>query len=71
MIGNIVLVDARARSRPGALENIQILQQKRDPGEGTIRKPVVDLPLGIVVMLHDHRIDLRIDPGGAGDGLVQ
>jgi hypothetical protein len=71
MVGNIVLVDARARSRPGALENIEILQQKRHASEGTVGKPVVDLPLGIIVMLHDHRIDLRIEPGGAGDGLVQ
>ncbi len=71
MIGNIVPVDARARSRPGALENIQILEQKRHAGEGTIRKPVVDLPLGIIEMLHHHGVDLRIDPGGAGDRLVQ
>ncbi len=71
MVGNIVLVDARARSRPGALENIEILQQERDPSEGTVWKPVVDLPLRIIVMLHDHRIDLWIDSGGPRDSLVQ
>jgi hypothetical protein len=71
MVGNIVLVDARARSRPGALENIEILQQERHPGERTVWKPVFDLPLGIFVMLHDHRIDLWIDPGGPRDSLVQ
>ena len=38
VIGDIVLVDAGARRRPRALENIQILQQKRHAGEGTVRK---------------------------------
>ena len=71
MIGDIVLVEARAESRPRALQNIQVLQQKRHAGEGAIRKPLVDLPLGMVVMLDDDRVDLRVDLGGAGDGLVQ
>ncbi len=71
MIRDIIIIDAGARRRPRALENIQILQQKRHAGKGAIRKPLVDLPPGIVIMLHDHRIDLRIDLGGAGDRLVQ
>ena len=71
MIGDIVLVDAGAERGSGALQKIEILQQKRHAGEGTVGKALVDLPPGIVVMLDDHRIDLRIDLGGAGDRLVQ
>ena len=71
VIGDIVLVDAGAEGRPRALEKFQILQQKRHAGEGTIGKPLVDLPFGIVVMLDDDSVDLRIDPGGAGDRLVE
>src|SRR5260370_17982823 len=50
MIRDIVLVDAGARRRPRALENIQILQQKRHAGKRPFRKPLVDLLPGIVVM---------------------
>ncbi len=39
--------------------------------KGPSGKPRFDLPLRIVVMLDDDRVDLRIDLGGAGDGLVQ
>ena len=71
MIGDVVLVDAGAEGRPRALQIFQILQQKRHAGEGTIGKPLVDLPRRIVVMLDDDSVDLRIDPGGAGDRLVE
>src|SRR5450631_1800333 len=71
MIGNIVLVDARARGRPRALQDIQILQEKRHAGERAIRKPAVDLRLRIVVMFDDYRVDLRINFGRAGNRLVQ
>ena len=71
VVGDVILVDAGAEGRPRALEEIEILQQKRHAREGTIRKSLVDLPLRIVVMLYDHRIDLRIDLGGTGDRLVE
>ena len=71
MISDIVLVDAGARGRPRALKNIQILQEKRHAGEGTILKSLVDLRLRIIVMFYDHCVDLRVDLGGAGNGLVQ
>ncbi len=71
MIGDVVLVDACAEGRPRALQDIQILQEKRHAGEGTIRKSLFDLPLRIVVMLYDHCVDLRIDFAGTGDRLVQ
>ena len=71
VIGDIVLIDAGAESRSRARKNIQILQQERNTGEGPIRKPVVDLAPGIVVMFHHHRVDFGIDLGGAGDRLVQ
>ena len=71
VVGDIVLVDAGAESGSRALEQIEILQQKRHAGEGTVRKSLFDLPLRIIIVLYDHRIDLRIDLGGAGDGFVQ
>ena len=71
MIGDVVLVDAGARSCPRTLKNIKILQQKRHAGEGTIGEPLCDLPFRIVGMLYDHRVDLRVDLGGTGDRLVQ
>ena len=71
MIGHIVLVDARARGGAGTLQKVEILEQKRHAGEGTVGKALVDLPPCIVVMLDDDGIDLRIDLGGARDGLVQ
>jgi hypothetical protein len=50
---------------------IEILQQERHAGEGTFGKSLLDLPLRVVVVLYDHRIDMRIDLGGAGDCFVQ
>ena len=71
MAGDIVPVKAGAERGPRALQKVEVLQQKRHAGERAIRKPLVDLPLGMVVMLYNHRIDLGIYPGGAGDRLVQ
>src|SRR5580698_9771446 len=65
MIGDIVLVDAGAVSGAGAGEYIQILQQKRHAGERTVGQSVIDLPFGIIVMLDDYGVDLRIDLRGA------
>ena len=60
-----------ARGRARALQKIEILQQERHAGEGTVGQAALDLAFGIVVMLDDDRVDLRIDLRGAGDGLVE
>src|ERR1700733_3808500 len=61
MIGDIVLVDARAEGGPRTLKQIEVLEHERHAGEGAIRKPPVDLPSRVIVMLYDNGIDLRID----------
>ena len=71
MVGDIVLEDTGARRGPCTLKKLQILQDKRHAGKGAVGKAVVDLPLRVVVMFDDHRVDLRIDLGGAGDRFVQ
>ena len=71
MIRHMVLVDTGAEGRSRALQQIKILQQKRHARERAIRKSLVDLPLRIIVMLHHHGVDLRVDPGCARDGFVK
>ena len=71
MIGDIILVDARARCGPRSLKKFEVLQEERHAGERTGGKPVVDLPLGMVVVFHDHRVDVSVDLRRAGDRLVQ
>ena len=65
MIGDVLPENTRAEGRSRGVEQIEVLQQKRHAGEGAIGKPTIDLPPGVVVMLHDHRVDLGVDFGGA------
>ena len=67
----MVLVDARARCGPRPLKKLQILQEKRHAGERAIRKSLVDLPLGIIVVLDDDRIDFRIYFSGPRNCFIQ
>ena len=71
MIGDFVLEYAGAKGRARALEQVEILEKKRHAGERTVRKSLVDLALGEVVMPDNDCVDLRIDLRGAGNGLVQ
>ena len=71
MIGHIILQEGRARRRPRALQKIEVLQEKRHAGERAVGKSFLDLAFGIVVVLDDDRIDLRVDFRGARDGLVE
>ena len=71
VVGDVILQDRGARCRAGALEEIEILQQKRHAGERTVRQTALDLAFGIVVMLDDDGVDLRIDFGGAGNRLIE
>src|SRR5689334_16927326 len=60
MIRDIVLEDRRTKRRPCSCEQVEVLEQKRHAGEGTFGKALRNLPLSVVVVLHHHRIDLRI-----------
>ena len=71
VIGNEILQDRRARCRAGPRQKIEVLQEKRHTGERTVRKTAIDLAFGIVVMLDDDRVDLRVDLCRAGDRLVE
>ncbi|MGY4418867.1 hypothetical protein ACVWY2_001292 [Bradyrhizobium sp. JR6.1] len=71
VIGDEVLQQTGARRGAGALEQIEILQQERHAGEGAVRQPLGDLALGVVVMLDDDCVDLRIDGGRARNRLVE
>ena len=71
MIGNMILVDARARCGPGALKKLKILQQKRHTGERAVWQPPIYLPLCIVMMFYDDRVDLRINFAGSHNGFVE
>src|ERR1700733_16310255 len=56
VIGDVFLEDAGAEGRSRGLEKIEVLQQERHAGEGAVAKPTIDLPPGVIVMLHDHRV---------------
>ncbi len=71
VVGDKIPVDRRPRRRARSLQEIEILQEKRHAGEGSVDKSRVDLALGIFVVLHHHRIDLRVDLRGARDRLVE
>jgi len=71
MVGDIVLVDARPEGGSRALEKVEVFQEKRHAGEGAVGQSLRDLPLGMVIVLHDHRVDLWIDLRRARDGFVE
>ncbi len=71
VIGDKILQKGRARRRARALQQIEILQEKRHAGERASGKPFLDLAFRIVVMLDHDRVDLRIDFCGAGNRLVE
>src|SRR4029078_472164 len=63
--------DRGARCRARALQEIEVLQEERYAGEGAVGQAALDLAFGIVVMLDDDRVDLRIELRGTGDGLIE
>ena len=71
VVGDKILQDRGAGGRARALEGIEVLQEERHAGKGAVGQAALDLALGVVVMLDDDGVDLRIDLRGTGDGLVE
>ena len=71
VVSHKILQDRGTGGRTRALEGIEVLQEERDAGKGAVGQAALDLALGVVVMLDDDGVDLRIDLRGTGDGLVE
>src|SRR6185369_17447598 len=61
VVGYKILQDRSARGRARAFQEVEVLQQERHAGKGAVGQAALDLAFGIVVMLDDDRVDLRID----------
>src|SRR5688572_475236 len=71
VVGYKILQDRGARGRARALQEVEVLQKERYAGKRAIGQAALDLALGMVVMLDDDRVDLRIDLRRTGDGLIE
>ena len=69
MIGDIVPVKARTGCGARPLETLQILQKKWQARKGAVWQSLVYLSLGVILMLYDNGIDLRIDLDRPGNRL--
>src|SRR5207247_9130785 len=49
----------------------KVLQEERYAGKGAVGQAALDLAFGMVIVLDDDRVDLRIDLRGSGNGLVE
>ena len=67
VVSHKILQDRGTGGRTRALEGIEVLQEERDAGKGAVGQAALDLALGVVVMLDDDGVDLRIDLRGTGD----
>ena len=72
MIGLVALEKRGTVGRHGVFQQqVQVFQQKGDALERPLRQAAPDLRAGLVVMLHDDGIDLRVERFGARNRLVQ